>query len=45
MYNAQFETMFKLTAIDLMLLLDNFSYELVQQKCLDIASLGPGKWF
>ena len=45
MYNAQFKTMFKLNAIDLMLLLVNFSYELVQQKCSDIASLGPGEWF
>ena len=41
MYNAQFKTMFKLIAIDLMLLLVNFSYELVQQKCSYIASLGP----
>ena len=31
MYNAQFKTMFKLIAIDLMLLLVNFSYKLVQQ--------------
>ena len=45
MHNAQFKTMFKLIAIDLMLLLVNFSYELVQQKCSDIASLGPGQWF
>ena len=45
MYNAQFKTMFNLIAIDLMLLLVNFSYELVQQKCSDIASLGPGEWF
>ena len=45
MYNAQFKTMFKLIAIDLMLLLVNFSYELVQQKFSDIASLGPGEWF
>ena len=37
------KTMFKLIAIDLMLLLVNFSYELVQQKCSDIASLGPGQ--
>ena len=29
----------------LMLLLVNFSCELVQQKCSDIASLGPGEWF
>ena len=43
MYNAQFKTMFKLIAIDLMLLLVNFSYELVQQKCSDIASLGPAR--
>ena len=41
MYNAQFKTMFKLIAIDLMLLLVNFSYELVQQKCSDIASQWP----
>ena len=42
MFNAQYlKTMFKLIAlIDLMLLLVNFSYELVQQKCSDIASLG-----
>ena len=33
--------MFKLIAIDLMLFLVNFSYKLVQQKCSDIASLGP----
>ena len=45
MYNAQFKTMFKLIAIDLMLLLVNFSYEFVQQKSSDIASLGPGEWF
>ena len=39
MCSAQFKTMFKLIAIDLMLLLVNFSYELVKQKCSDIASL------
>ena len=43
MYNAQFKTMSKLIAIDLMLLLVNFSYELVPQKSSDIASLGPGE--
>ena len=43
MYNVQFKTMFKLIAIDLMLLLVNFAYELVQQIFSDIASLGPGE--
>ena len=43
MYNAQFQTMFKLIAIDLMLLLVNFSCELGQQKISDIALLGPGE--
>ena len=43
MYIVQFKTMFKLIAIDLVLPLVNFSYELVQQKCSDIASLGPGE--
>ena len=43
MYNVQFKAMFKLIAIDVMLLLVNFSYKLVQQKCSDIASLGPGE--
>ena len=43
MYNAQFQTMFKLIAIDLMLLLVKFSCELVQQRCSDIALLGPGE--
>ena len=43
MYNAQFQTMFKLIAIDLMLLLVNFACELMQQKCSDIASMGPGE--
>ena len=43
MYNAQFKTMFKLNAIDLMLLLVNFSCELVQQKNSDITSLGSGE--
>ena len=45
MYNAQFQTMFKLIAIDLMLLLVNFSCELVQQKCSDIALLGQASDF
>ena len=44
MCNAQFQTMFKLIAIDLILLLVNFSCELVQ-KSSDIALLGPGEWF
>ena len=43
MCNAQIKAMFKLIAIDLMLLLVNFSYELGQQKSSDIASLGPGE--
>ena len=43
MCNVQFKTMFKLISIDLMLLLVNFSYELVQQKCSDITSLGTGE--
>ena len=42
MYNAQFLAMFKLIAIDLILLLVNFSYELVT-KSPDIALLGPGE--
>ena len=43
MYNAQFKIMFILMASDLMLLLVNFSYKLVQQNFSDIASLGPGE--
>ena len=43
MHNAQFKKMFNLIAIDLMLLLVNFSYELVQKISSDIASLGPGE--
>ena len=43
MCNAQFKAMFKLITIDLMLVLVNFSYELVQQKSSDIASLGSGE--
>ena len=42
MYNAQFQTMFKLIAIDLILLLVNFSCELVITNS-DISLLGPGE--
>ena len=40
MYSAQVQTMFKLIAIDLILLLINFSCELVQICFSDIALLG-----